>query len=132
MKSKTVLSKLDLLKSWVRALRSGKYSQGQNTLRFKDNKIDKFCCLGVACEIYSKKIEKLSCIKYTNGYYKYNTTDRYLPSKVARAFGLSTQQQKSLADLNDYSGLNFDEIADYVENNIISKVKKNEAKSTSK
>lgn len=34
-------------KKWVEALRSGKYEQGKGQLR-QDNK---FCCLGVACDI---------------------------------------------------------------------------------
>ena len=34
---------------WVDALRSGKYTQGQNRLRSDDGK---FCCLGVACDLY--------------------------------------------------------------------------------
>lgn len=38
-------------KKWVQALRSGEYKQGKDALR--DN--DKFCCLGVACEVYKKE-----------------------------------------------------------------------------
>jgi hypothetical protein len=33
---------------WIKALRSGKYKQGQHCLRSTD---DKFCCLGVLCHI---------------------------------------------------------------------------------
>lgn len=33
------------------ALRSGEYEQGKGSLRTRKNK---FCCLGVACDIYSK------------------------------------------------------------------------------
>jgi hypothetical protein len=33
---------------WIKALRSGKYEQGKNCLRSFD---DKFCCLGVLCDI---------------------------------------------------------------------------------
>lgn len=34
-------------KKWVEALRSGKYKQGKEALCFGD----KYCCLGVLCEI---------------------------------------------------------------------------------
>ena len=34
-------------KKWVEALRSGKYEQTKGTLKTED----KFCCLGVACDI---------------------------------------------------------------------------------
>lgn len=35
---------------WVAALRSGKYKQGQNRLRRKNE----FCCLGVLCDLHAK------------------------------------------------------------------------------
>ncbi len=38
------------IRKWVKALRSGEYQQGKDALR----KGDKFCCLGVACDLYAK------------------------------------------------------------------------------
>jgi hypothetical protein len=38
----------DIKARWVAALRSGKYLQGQNFLRAND----KYCCLGVLCDLY--------------------------------------------------------------------------------
>lgn len=35
---------------WVEALRSGEYEQGRTWLREND----RYCCLGVACELYRK------------------------------------------------------------------------------
>lgn len=40
---------------WLRALRSGRYRQGQNLLR--TNK-DGFCCLGVLCDVYNKGLKR--------------------------------------------------------------------------
>lgn len=40
---------------WLRALRSGRYKQGQNRLR--TNK-DGFCCLGVLCDVYNKGLKR--------------------------------------------------------------------------
>lgn len=37
-------------KLWVEALRSGEYEQTNGALRYED----KFCCLGVACDLYRK------------------------------------------------------------------------------
>lgn len=37
---------------WIEALRSGKYKQGRCYLRIpKQDGVDEFCCLGVACDI---------------------------------------------------------------------------------
>jgi hypothetical protein len=37
---------------WLKALRSGKYKQGRGQLRTPD---DRFCCLGVLCDLYAKE-----------------------------------------------------------------------------
>ena len=37
---------------WLKALRSGEYKQGRESLR----KDDKYCCLGVLCDIAPKKL----------------------------------------------------------------------------
>lgn len=36
---------------WVKALRSGEYSQGKNVLRDHE---DNFCCLGVLCNLHAE------------------------------------------------------------------------------
>lgn len=41
----------EIAKRWVAALRSGEYRQGDGLLR-RDNK---FCCLGVLCDLYDKE-----------------------------------------------------------------------------
>lgn len=41
----------EIKQKWVDALRSGNYHQGEGSL--KDN--DKFCCLGVLCDLYLKE-----------------------------------------------------------------------------
>jgi hypothetical protein len=51
-------------KLWVEALLSGKYEQGKNFLHtIEDNK---YCCLGVACEVYR---EHGGCLSYEEGKY---------------------------------------------------------------
>lgn len=42
-------------KRWLEALRSGEYKQGRNYLKATDkNGVDRFCCLGVLCDLYVK------------------------------------------------------------------------------
>lgn len=40
----------DIKARWVAALRAGDYKQGRGYLRVND----KFCCLGVLCDVYAK------------------------------------------------------------------------------
>jgi hypothetical protein len=42
------------LKEWIAALKSGKYEHGTDTLHYKDNSIERYCCLGVFCKINDK------------------------------------------------------------------------------
>lgn len=44
----------DQLKEWIAALKSGKYEHGTDTLHYKDNSIERYCCLGVFCKINDK------------------------------------------------------------------------------
>ena len=50
--------KQKVMRAWVRALRSGKYKQGRGALRNKTAAFktgQKFCCLGVLCDLYAKE-----------------------------------------------------------------------------
>jgi hypothetical protein len=42
-----------LIQHWVKTLRSGEYQQGSTVLRTID---DKFCCLGVLCDIAKESV----------------------------------------------------------------------------
>lgn len=78
----------DLLKSWLKALRSGKYVQGRNHLRCGDY----FCCLGVLCDLVKDDhsrwlaVEKdhISQYSYAGGM----AEDGILPDALAKALGL--------------------------------------------
>jgi len=81
---------------WVKALRSGKYIQGEGRLRdvnFRGEAV--FCCLGVACDLYAKHTG--------NGYWDddgidgsfsfvtdIDHSDIALPREVANWLGLDT------------------------------------------
>lgn len=109
-------------KQWLAALRSGKYLQGGAFLL----RNDRYCCLGVACEMLE--------LKRMDGIYFYGDTfsARSMPGYSYRDLGLHSREGRfkykdstnavilnhgTLTDLNDFSGLDFSEIADLIEQN---------------
>ena len=124
----------EIKQKWIKALRSGRYTQGKLSLREKNyyakpGKPGKpsFCCLGVLCEVAIKE----GVIKDPKKYDIYDMTylypginrDQLLPSKVADWAGLNSVNPTvesplgtitSLAELND-GGYNFNEIAGIIE-----------------
>ena len=73
-------------KKWTDALRSGKYRQGDSYL----HQGDKFCCLGVACDVAIKNglelpVEPSGDIDDVT---TYNGADTILPDRVQRWLGL--------------------------------------------
>lgn len=118
-------------KKLVDALRSGKYVQAQNRLKEVGIDYNKYCCLGVACDI--------SGIGHwdTLDYYVvgYESNEFYLPDDVQVNLGWSTNRGQlsfyckpndrgkilfNIADLND-SGFTFDQIADVIEAGLVEK-----------
>lgn len=97
----------DNAKKWVAALRSGKYKQTQGQLRSDD----KYCCLGVACDLAME----------TGVISSFIGTNLGLPKPVQDWIGLKDdfgnyRGFSSLASEND-AGRTFLEIADIIENN---------------
>lgn len=51
--------KQNIMKKWVKALRSGKYKQGYGTLKQYNGFEEVYhCCLGVLCELYNDEMRK--------------------------------------------------------------------------
>ena len=82
---------------WVKALRSGKFKQTRDVLR----RGDKFCCLGVACEIYRQETgkgkwvtsgEDSSCQTFQAT--KTDGNDVAIPYKVCKWFGIKSPEGK--------------------------------------
>jgi hypothetical protein len=108
----------ELKASWLEALRSGRYIQTQGDLR--DNW--GFCCLGVLLDVckhgdwdgqeyvIERDGERLAVSGELEGY--------------ARAVGLTTEQERSLIQMNDGKKdwadkpQPFEKIADYIEKNL--------------
>jgi hypothetical protein len=102
---------------WVSALRSGEYQQTKGRLR----KEDKFCCLGVLCDLYGKEnnVEWEPSTHYKNAYV-FQDMATILPLSVMKWVGvgegnpLVNDGDSSLAELND-NGTTFNEIANLIE-----------------
>ena len=113
---------------WISALRSGEYKQGHSTLRYDD----KFCCLGVACDLFAIAGEG----HWQNGAFYHsadwsadvsNWSESTLPGSVAVELGLheagefrffnsrdGLHNEYWLTALND-DGFTFAQIADVIE-----------------
>ena len=95
---------------WIAALRSGKYKQGLLRLRSLD---DKFCCLGVLADAclnadWQKAIDGYDVDCFTHS----------PPDSVLDQAGLSPVHAGILMAMNDIQGKTFDEIADWIEENL--------------
>jgi len=107
--------------SWLRALRSGDYHQGTGALKAGN----KFCCLGVLCDLHRKKFGE----DWVGG--QYEGTDSYLPPSVQEWAELDSEnplvcttfdgedgREVSLGELNDSGQADFEDIATVIEENL--------------
>lgn len=131
--------KPNIMKKWVKALRSGKFKQGTGTLKqFNKKGMAEHCCLGVLCELYNNQMKKnkkktLSekvCDNdsdFSFGYCRFGGQKEQLPKEVMKWAGIHNSMgefttddpvynQYNLADLND-TGRKFKTIADIIEKN---------------
>lgn len=105
------------VKLWLEALRSGNYQQGYFTLAGGG----KFCCLGVACDLYQKNVGDLKInIKFGDGLDEdevfYDESSTFLPDKVSQWLGGIPQKIQGLLTYeNDIENKSFIEIADIIE-----------------
>ncbi len=92
---------------WIRALRSGEYTQDVGALRTSDG----FCCLGVLCDVIDKT--KWVAPKDQLNHYKCVASVGFLPKFIKMPKSL----QKQLAEMND-DGADFTHIADWIKVNV--------------
>lgn len=97
---------------WLAALRSGKYKQGKEAL--KDHK-GRYCCLGVACEIAGHNLDEdgKGEFGFIGSAYKNPKT----PREISMDDDDGEDLPGKLAYMND-SGRTFDEIANWIEDNV--------------
>lgn len=120
-KSVKVKDLSDPAKKWIKALRSGNYTQGKSTLKTHKGH---YCCLGVACIIAKQEgiIDRnLRLIEEI-----YLDEDNAELNKVREWIGLSTGEgdyenedgeEITLTKLNDQLEYDFKKIADVIESN---------------
>lgn len=105
----------DLLVKWIAELRSGKYAQGQKRLRTPD---DKFCCLGVLCDIVGEGNWEKNAM---HGEYTYvmgpHASGAMLP--ISEVFSPLHRYEHNFVKWNDENRWDFKEIADEIESTIL-------------
>ena len=117
--------KKEVMKKWVKALRSGKYKRGSGWLKQDTPTGVRHCCLGVLCEITPgvtwRKKGELSRIYVANSGEGEDTMS--LPYEVKQYAGMDTsfgyikgrRGKDSLDDINDSGKYSFNQIADIIE-----------------
>lgn len=109
---------------WIADLRSGKFTQCQGQLR-DDYDEKKYCCLGLACDTFCRKIMKKKSIWVRSHNFATNTSETpiktefqfnkgFMPSWLSDKIKLPKRTQDRLAHMND-AGKTFDQIADWIE-----------------
>ena len=129
----------EVMKKWVKALRSGKFKQGTGTLKqFNSKGQAQHCCLGVLCELYNDAMRKSkkktlrekfidNNSDFSHGYCRFGNKVDDLPNDVMKWAGIDNSMgafttdnpiydQYNLADLND-TGRKFKTIANIIEKN---------------
>lgn len=98
------------VRRWIHNLESGKYKQGRNKLRVGD----KFCCLGVACDMLAKTkkgvwVDKDSGEKRFDilwkGHKEYGSVTR-IPTEFAPLFGLDQYDLSTFHGQSKYMIMN--------------------------
>lgn len=106
----------EMKKKWVAALRSSNYTQGRFSLKDKDNR---FCCLGVLCDISGEGYWEFG--GENRIFYRSKDGLRYTyepPVSLQQKLGVEADDIIKLISMND--GINhtrktFKEIADHIE-----------------
>lgn len=109
-------TKKQVYKHWIAALRSGKYQQGRAALK-RENEFNfaSFCCLGVLCDLAAKDGGEQWHGKY---YGNSGGLWAFPPDTMVEFMVSDSEKFRTLAHMND-QGKTFDQIADYIEREIM-------------
>lgn len=114
---KTAMTPQEARGLWVEALRSRRYTQGHGLLKAGE----KYCCLGVACDLYQQHVGGLVVRgRGFSGAESFNDRINFLPLEVQEWLGLESSDGgygpgKALIADNDLSQHDFNTIADTIE-----------------
>lgn len=102
--------KRSIARKWAAALSSGEYKQGKGRLR----KGDKFCCLGVLCNLHAQEYPEIAATQKHKSVYL--GEKGVLPEEVRDWAGMNSDDGyitygNDLVGMNDLEGKSFAEIA---------------------
>ena len=102
--------KRSIARKWAAALASGEYKQGKGQLR----KGDKFCCLGVLCNLHAQEHPEIAAKQKHKSTYLGEKGE--LPEHVQEWAGMNSADgyityNAGLIGMNDIEGKSFAEIA---------------------
>ena len=103
--------KPEIKAQWLAALRSGDYQQGTALLHYED----RFCCLGVLCDLYAK--DTGNTWERHGSVCNMHRSDLLIPPQVQEWAGLKYPNPMALAHRND-KGATFEELAEVIEENL--------------
>lgn len=107
----------DFTERWIKALRSGEYTQGTHYLARKTIVGCEYCCIGVAGLVAGVKTEIMER-KNLFGSGNYNDIQRKsIPEELRTKRKGVDQLPVKLSQMNDH-GKTFPEIADWIEQNV--------------
>lgn len=99
---------IELLKKWVEALRSGKYTQGFNKMRVGNN----FCVLGVLCDVYADNLwHPVDLVEPSKGMFDYeggHNCPTYSVIKRMELTELTDKEYFETSDITTYGSENTD------------------------
>lgn len=99
---------------WIDALRSGEYQQDKFTLKSPKG----FCCLGVLTDLYLKE-KNQDWVYTTKKGYSFGEFESTLSNVVINWCDFPNLNKEGiLIEMNDDFGKTFQEIADYIEENL--------------
>ena len=100
----------EVIKRWIKALRSGEYTQICGNLRSKGG----FCATGILCDLHAREFNILWNIRDLLRYDLYLKHGKCVPDEVINWSGIIYQQASEIAGWND-RGDSFEEIATRIE-----------------
>ena len=119
------------LEKWIDALRGEDYTQGRFALRciYADGSVNS-CPWGIACDLYldenddyewedTGSVQSAIYFQPVGNVEIYDRSYLIPPRKVIEFFGFTRSNYMEIAQMNDMLFKTFDEIADYIENNIL-------------
>ena len=124
LKSELTQEQENLVVEWIKALRSGEYKQGKHALCSVVEGENRYCCLGVLCEVDPDIKKRLSLDGKEYYFYEISNTQleasAYLPKSANIVLEDGAGHSKglpiySLPQLNDNKLMSFDKIASLLE-----------------